>query len=150
MKQEIKLSGGLSLTLDDNQKKELLEQLTNAKDVKELIKQEILDMLEQNKSNVSFLNSDGKETKYPTSRFEILNNEGMWLFDIDYNSENKHFCYSYYKIYEVFSIKYSINYDDLQEVMKDILEEYLNLKDVTPYYMGDKSNSTNSIICRSY
>jgi hypothetical protein len=133
MNQEIKLSGGLSITLDENQKKELLEQLTNAKDVKELIKQEILDMLEQNKSNVSFLNSDESKSKYPTSRFEILNNKGEWLFDIDYDKKNPHFWYSYYRIYKFFTKKYSINYDVIQEVIKSILVGYLNLKDVTVY-----------------
>ena len=132
MKQEIKLSNGLSLTLDDKQKKELLEQLTNSKDVKELIKQEILDMLEQNKSNVRYLDSDDSKSKYPTSRFEILNNKGEWLFDIDYDQKNPHFWYSYSRIYEFFTNKYSINYDDIQEVMKSILVGYLNLKDVTP------------------
>ena len=132
MKQEIKLSGGLSITLDDNQKKELLEQLTNFKGVKELIKQEILDMLEQNKSNVRFLDSRESKSKYPSSRFEILNNKGEWLFDIDYDQKNPHFWYSYYRIYEFFTKKYSINHDDIQEVMKSILVGHLNLKDVTP------------------
>ncbi len=131
MKQEIKLSDGLSLTLDDNQKKELLEQLTNSK-VKELIKQEILDMLEQNKSNVRFLDSRESKSKYSTSRFEILNNKGEWLFDIDYDQKIPHFWYSYSRIYEFFTNKYSINHDDIQEVMESILEERLNLKDVTP------------------
>jgi hypothetical protein len=131
MKQEIKLSGGLSITLDENQKKELLEQL-NETSIDEVIKNDLLDMLEQNKSNVSFLNSDGSTSKHPNSRFEILNEEGEWLFDIDYDSKNPHFWYSYYRIYEFFTNKYSIKYDDIQEVMKSILVGHLNLKDVTP------------------
>ena len=134
MNQEIKLSGGLSITLDENQKKELLEQLTNAKDVKELIKQEILEIFEKHKSNIRFLDSNGISlvSKYPSSRFEILNNKGEWLFDVDYDQKNPHFWYSYYRIHVFFTNKYSINYDDFQEVMKSILEEHLNLKDVTP------------------
>ena len=133
MKKEIKLSGGLSLTLDDNQKKELLEQLTNSDDNKELVKQEILDMLERYKSNVIFLDSNNNKSKYPGSRFEILNNKGGWLFDIDYDQRNPHFWYSYSGIYEFFANKYSINYDDIQEVIKSILVGHLNLKGVTPY-----------------
>ena len=31
-----------------------------------------------------------------------------------------------------FNGRYTINYDDFQEVMKSILEEHLNLKGVTP------------------
>ena len=133
MKQEIKLSGGLSITLDDNQKKELLEQL-NETNKKELVKKEILDILEKYKSNVRFLDSNhiGLVSKYPSSRFDILDENGDWLFDIDYDTENKHFWYSYYGIYKVFHIKYSITCDDIKELIKNILEDHLNLKDVTP------------------
>ena len=131
MKQEIKLSGGLSITLDENQKKELLEQL-NGSNKKELVKQEILEMLEKYKSNVRFLNEYGEISKYPTSRFEILNEDGKWLFDIDYDLKNPNFWYSYYRILVIFRDKYSINIGDFQEVMKSILKERLNLKDVTP------------------
>ncbi len=131
MKQEIKLSGGLSITLDDNQKKELLEQL-NRTNKKELVKKEILEILEKYKSNVSFLNSVYGVSKYPNSRFEILNNEGEWLFDIDYDSKNPHFWYSNYRIYKVILDKYQINHDDIQEVMESILITHLNLNGVTP------------------
>ena len=134
MKQEIKLSNGLSLTLDDKQKKELLEQLTNSDDNKELIKQEILEIFEKHKSNIRFLDSNDISlvSKYPSSRFEILNNKGEWLFDIDYDQKNPHFWYSYSRIYEFFTNKYSINYDDIQEVIKSVLVGHLNLKGVTP------------------
>ena len=131
MKQEIKLSGGLSLTLDDNQKKELLEQL-NETNKKELIKKELLDMLEKYKSNIRFLNSDGSESKYPTSNFLILDEKGDWLFNINYDTKNPHFFYSYYRIYNFFVNKYPISSYDFQEVMVILLEEYLNLNGVTP------------------
>ena len=133
MKQEIKLSGGISITLDENQKKELLELLNNNEvNTKELVKQEILEMLEKYKSNVRFLDENYNVSKYPTSRFEILNEDGEWLFEINYDSENQRFLYSYYRVYSVFLDKYSINHNDFQEVMTDILEEHLNLKGVTP------------------
>ena len=122
---------GVTIVLTDEQVNRILEQ-TNIKDTKELVKQEILEMLEKFKTNVRFLDENCNVSKYPTSRFEILNEEGKWLFDIDYDSKNQHFWYSYYRILAIFRENYSINYDDFQEVMKSILEEHLNLKGVTP------------------
>ena len=40
---------------------------------------------------LDFLDESWRVSDYPTSRFEILNEEGKWLFDIDYDSKNQHF-----------------------------------------------------------
>ena len=122
---------GVTIELTDDQVNKILEQ-AKIKDTKELVKQEILEMLEKYKSNVRFLDENYKVSKYPTSRFDILNENGEWLFDIDYDSKNPRFLYSYYIILAIFRENYSINYDDFQEVMKSILEEHLNLRGVTP------------------
>ena len=53
---------------------------------------------------------------------------------IDYDLKNPLFWYSLYNVYNVFNVKYSINYDDFQEVMNSILEEHLSLNGVTPEY----------------
>ena len=119
------------IELTDDQIKKVLEQ-TKVKNTKELVKQEILEMLEKYKSNVRFLDENYKVSKYPTSRFEILDENGEWLFDIDYDSKNQRFWYSYHRVWMVFNGRYTINYDGFQEVMKNILEEHLNLKGVTP------------------
>ena len=122
---------GVTIELTDDQVNKILEQ-AKIKDTKELVKQEILEMLEKYKSNVRFLDENCNVSKYPTSRFEIFNENGEWLFDIDYDSKNPRFLYSYYIILAIFRENYSINYDDFQEVMKSILEEHLNLRGVTP------------------
>ena len=122
---------GVMIELTEDQIKKVLEQ-TKVKDTKELVKQEILEMLEKYKSNVRFLDENCNVSKYPTSRFEIFNENGEWLFDIDYDSKNPRFLYSYYRIFIFLKLKYLINYNDFQEVMKSILEEHLNLKEVTP------------------
>ena len=122
---------GVTIELTDDQVKKILEQ-TIIKDTNELVKQEILEMLEKYKYNVRFIDENYKVSTNPTSRFEFLDKNGNWLFDINYDSENPDFWYSRYHVYDVFIDKYSINYDDFQEVMKSILEEYLNLKGVTP------------------
>ena len=124
---------GVTIVLTDDQVNKILEQ-TKVKNTKELVKQEILEMLEKHKSNIRFLDENCKVSKYPTSRFEILDNDGEWLFDINYDSKNPRFLYSYYRVFAIFRDKYSINYNDFQEVMKSILEEHLGLNGVTPEY----------------
>ena len=130
MEKQIEVNG-VMIELTDDQVNKVLEQ-TKAKNAKELVKQEILEMLEKYKSNVRFLDDYFHLTNYPTSRFAILNEEGKWLFDINYDSKNQHFLYSYHNVHNVFLEKYPINHCDFQEVMKSILEEHLNLKGVTP------------------
>ena len=133
MEKQIEVNG-VMIELTEDQVKKILEQ-TKIKDTKELVKQEILEMLEKYKSNVRFLTESYKVSKYPTSRFKILDENGDWLFTIVYDSKKQRFLYSYYRVYSVFLNKYSINIDDFQEVMKSILEEHLNLKGVTPYFL---------------
>ena len=130
MEKQIELNG-VTIELTEDQVNKILEQ-TIIKDTKELVKQEILEILEKYKSNVRFIDENYNVSKYPTSRFEILDKNGNWLFTIDYDSKNPRFFYSYYRVLEDFNVKYSINYNDFQEVMTDILEEHLNLKGVTP------------------
>ena len=132
MEKQIEVNG-VMIELTEDQVNRILEQ-TKVKDTKELVKQEILEILEKYKSNVRFLDKNCNVSKYPTSRFEILNENGEWLFDIDYDSKNQHFLYSYYRIFIFLKLKYLINHDDFQEVMKSILEEHLNLNGVTPDY----------------
>ena len=136
MERQIEVNG-VMVELTEDQVKKILEQ-TKVKDAKELVKKEILEMLEKYKSNVRFLNENGDVSKYPTSRFEIFDENRDWLFDINYDSKNQHFWYSYYRVWVVFNDKYSINYDDFQEVMKSILEEHLNLKGVTPSISAER------------
>ena len=132
MEKQIELNG-VTIELTDDQVKKILEQ-TIIKDTNELVKQEILEMLEKYKSNVRFIDENYNVSKYPTSRFEILNENREWLFDINYDSKNPRFLYSYYRVSAIFQYKYSINYNDFQEVMKSILEEHLGLNGVTPEY----------------
>ena len=134
MEKQIEVNG-VTIELTDDQVKKILEQ-TKVKNTKELVKQEILEMLEKYKSNVRFLDGYFHLTKYPTSHFEIFNDDGDWLFDIDYDSKKQHFLYSYYRVWAVFFAKYSINYNDFQKVMKSILEEHLSLTGKTLRYQS--------------
>ena len=135
MEKQIEVNG-VTIELTDDQVKKILEQ-TKVKNTKELVKQEILEMLEKHKSNIRFLSKNSKVSKYPTSSFEILDKNGDWLFTIDYDSKNQRFWYSYHRVWMFFNDKHSINKDDIKEVMKSILEEHLNLKEATPKIFMD-------------
>ena len=103
MEKKIEVNG-VMVELTEGQVKKILEQ-TKVKDTKELVKKEILEMLEKYKSNVNFLDGYFNVTKYPASRFAILTEDGKWLFDIDYDSKNQHFWYSYFNIGNYFCDK---------------------------------------------
>src|SRR5574344_2087659 len=105
MERQIEVNG-VTVELTKDQVNKILEQ-TKVKDAKELVKKEILEMLEKYKSNVRFLDEG-----------ENVNENGVWLFDIDYNEKNQHFWYSHDRVWGVFYEKYSINYYDFQDVMK--------------------------------
>ena len=134
MEKQIEVNG-VTIELTEDQINRILEQ-TKVKNTKELVKKEILEMLEKYKSNVRFLTESYKVSKYPTSRFKILDENGDWLFTIVYDSKNQHFWYSYYRILAIFRENYSINYIDFQEVIKSILEEHLSLMGKTLRYQS--------------
>jgi hypothetical protein len=54
----------------------------------------------------------------------------QWVFQQDLK-RNTLWCY-YYKIWEIFYTKYSMNEDQVQQLMKDVVLELLNCKGFTP------------------
>ena len=58
----------------------------------------------------------------------VLNNEMLFKYDI---RENDFWCH-YYKIWCVLEFKYSLNYQEITELIKGEVWKHLNLKDVTP------------------
>lgn len=100
--------------------------------VEQEIRNGVLGLIKNNIKNVRFLNKNGGISDLPTNRVEILDENGSWLFDINYDEENKHFWYSHYNIYRFFESKCGINYQKFNEIMVDVVEEDLNMKGVTP------------------
>ena len=64
--------------------------------------------------------------KYPTSRFWKNEEYGIVL-----ELEKSGILWIHYKIWNNFSDFFSLQYTETQQVMKDVLEEYLNLRGVT-------------------
>lgn len=96
------------------------------------IRNEILELIRKNIKNIRFLLKNDFCSDLPTDRFEILNENRKWLFDIDYNEKTKHFWFSYNEVFLVFESKYDINDVDFYMIMNTVLNEDLKLNGVTP------------------
>jgi hypothetical protein len=58
----------------------------------------------------------------------------------NYNEENEHFWISYDKIWWIFETKYHLNYNEIRMLTKGMVEEHLNLKDITTSPKYSKTN----------
>ena len=82
--------------------------------------------------SVRYLDKKGNPTFIPTSRVDVLDSDGKWVFEYGYAEENKHFYYSYNRVYNILKSKVSSDVDVLQPLMQRWVENNLNLKDTIP------------------
>lgn len=54
------------------------------------------------------------------------------LFELEKSDEVLYLWYSYSKIWNPISTKFSLNYEQTQQLIKETVEEHFNLRDVTP------------------
>jgi len=90
----------------------------------------ILTMVDQRKSK--FIDSDGYKSKIPTSRIQLNNADGDWLFEYDYNQKNTHFWYSYYRIGVVLCKHFAISESELELLMKYNIEKTFKILNTIP------------------
>jgi len=69
-------------------------------------------------------------SKNKSSRIEVLNSDGYWLIDYDSDPENSHFWYQEDRVFWVLRNKFSLQYNEMQLHMKNLIETQYNLKDV--------------------
>lgn len=79
-----------------------------------------------------WLNEVGEKSDVPTSRFELINSVGDWLFDINLDHANPHFWCNFSRVFVIFKYEHWIEYDDATQLMKNQLSSLFNLGDVTP------------------
>ena len=70
--------------------------------------------------------------KYPDSIF--YKKDDILLFE--YNLKFGYFCYDFSKIWLVFYKKFGLNSQEMNTLIKGLVEEHLNLKGVTPMAPG--------------
>jgi hypothetical protein len=85
-------------------------------------------------SKTKFLDcNNGHVSKTLTSRIQLRNSYGKWLFDYNYDQKNKHFWYSYRRVYTIFMNQFSLQDDDRHRLMKSLVEKHFNLRDTLPF-----------------
>jgi hypothetical protein len=102
-----------------NEVETILKQLKSKVNVKENLKKDFIELLED--CTISF---DGKDIDYKK--------DGISLF---YYQKNENIFRFEYKIWVKFQNKYSLNYQELKDLLVDVLEEVLNYKGVIPEYI---------------
>jgi hypothetical protein len=70
------------------------------------------------------------------SRIQLCNYKGEWLLDYDYNPRNTHFKYHYNRVYIILRDKFSLQDDELQVLMKSLIESHFYLKGVASQRIG--------------
>ena len=86
-----------------------------------------------NYSRIIFLDSNIHMSKTPTSRILLKNSDGKWLFDYDYDKKNSYFEYSYARVSTIIINKFHLQDDEIQILMKSLVEKHFNLDGVTPW-----------------
>jgi len=88
-------------------------------------------------SKTKFLDWIGNVSKTPTSTIELRDSNEGWLFNYNYNydQKNQRCYYSYYRVYNIFMNQFSLHDDDRKRLMKGLVEKYFNLHDYRPSYL---------------
>ena len=88
---------------------------------------------QKKKEMVNFFLSkfNGSTVKFDNGRIKHYAPNGDWLFSL--NNKYNEFWVSYKNIWSVYESKYDLNYQQIKELFKGILEEHFNLKEFTAY-----------------
>ena len=80
-----------------------------------------------------FLDEDWVESKLPTNRIVLKNSNNDWMFDICFTGKHKHFWLNNFRVWNILADTYSLNYSDIQRLMKNQMNTRFGMGDVTPF-----------------
>ena len=72
-------------------------------------------------------------SKKKTSRIEVLDSNGNWLLDYSTDPENSYFWYQFDRVYTILQNQFSLQFEEMQPLMKSLVETQYKMKDVTPF-----------------
>ena len=79
---------------------------------------------------------DPSKTRFPIensfSCIHLCNSRGEWLFDYDTDPKNSYFYYQFKCVYAIIMNKFSLQDDELQALMKSLVEKHFKMKGITP------------------
>ena len=86
-------------------------------------------------------NTDEVSKKKP-SRIEVLDSNGNWLLDYSTDPENSYFWYQFDRVYTILQNQFSLQFEEMQPLMKSLVETQYKMKDVTPdiVFFGNHRN----------
>ena len=71
----------------------------------------------------------GRVSKKKTSRIEVLDSNDKWLIDYDTNPEDSYFWYQYDRVHVILRDKFSLQFKEIQRLMKRMVETQFKMKD---------------------
>jgi len=80
---------------------------------------------------VLFVDKNCNKSEIPTSRYQLINSEGKWVFDISYGRK-PHFWLQHNRVIEPILSRYDIQYEQFKQLMKHRVEVDLGLKGIIP------------------
>ena len=83
-----------------------------------------------------------KVSEKKTSRIEVLDSNGNWLLDYSTDPENSYFWYQFDRVYTILQNQFSLQFEEMQPLMKSLVETQYKMKDVTPdiVFFGNHRN----------
>ena len=78
-----------------------------------------------------FLDDHGNDCTIPTNRIDLRTSDDKWLFDIQFTGK-EHFWFSYEQVLSILKEKYSLQYNEIQRLMKNQVNTRFGMHDCTP------------------
>ena len=78
-----------------------------------------------------FLDENGYKSGSPTNRIELRTSDDKWLFDIQFTGK-EHFWFSYEQVLSILKEKYSLQYNEIQRLMKNQVSTRFRIHECTP------------------
>ena len=78
-----------------------------------------------------FLDDHGNDCTIPTNRIDLRTSDDKWLFDIQFTGK-EHFWFSYEQVLSILKEKYSLQYNEIQRLMKNQVSTRFRIHECTP------------------
>ena len=78
-----------------------------------------------------FLDAYVNECIVPSNRIELRTSDDKWLFDIQFTGK-EHFWFSYEQVLSILKEKYSLQYNEIQRLMKNQMSTRFRIHECTP------------------
>lgn len=83
-------------------------------------------------NRVVWINNTGEKSDIPTCNFDMLDDNGLWMFYISMNPTKPEFLFSSRQVGKVFMLQYGLKEVDIQRLMKNQMKLLFNMDGVTP------------------